>query len=102
MAPGDLDQFSVAVGRFESSIETLTDGFRDFCDKLTTVMATVHSHSERLDKIEPRIDMLHQHHTGRSAIWGFLKAIPYVTIGGLIPPAAAYVPWKSLLGPLLH
>lgn len=102
MGEGELDQFSVAIGRFEAGIEMLTEAVKDLRTGISDVVTAVHSHGERLDKIEPRLDTLHEHHTGRSAIWKFLRLIPYGAIGSGAGYVATYVPWKTVIGPLLR
>lgn len=95
MGEGEVDQISIAIGRLEAVGETLTDAVEKIRGALTDIVVTQHSHGERLDKIEPRVDTIHEHHTGRAAVWNFLKAVPYGVIGGAIPYAASYM--KSLM-----
>lgn len=99
MGDGDVDQFSHALGRFEVGIETLTEAVKDIREALTGVATANHSHGERLDKLEPRVDMLHEHHTGRTAIARFLKLLPWAGFWGLAGTVASN--WKSLIA-MMH
>lgn len=100
MGQGDLDQLSMVIGRFEAGITALTEAVKDIGEKLTEVITAVHSHGERLSKVETVTDMLHEHHMGRTAIVGFLKVLPWAGIGSVAGAIAAN--WKSIVGTLLH
>lgn len=104
MGDGELDQLSLSIGRlegrFEAGITTLKEAVEILTEKMTGVVTAVHSHGERLDKVEPRLDALHEHHTGRTAVVKFLKALPYAAIGSGLGMVAAQ--WKSIIAPLVH
>lgn len=100
MTGGEIDQFSLALGRFEEGIDALKETTKDLTEKFAGIITTVHLQGERLDKVEVTTELMHQHHIGRTAIVRFLKTLPYATIYAVIGGGLGTVAsqWKVIVG----